>query len=93
MSNVRTATAVGGGAAFGNGIAYFALWYLGYKYKIEFGDPELALAMGGAVVASLLLYVTKAFTALGKGVAYIFNRIWPEKKNVSDTDSNSKNDP
>jgi len=80
MSQAKKATAVGGGAAFGNGIAYFAIWYAGYKYDLKFDDPELALAMGGAVIASLLLYVTSFLAIVGRGVAYVFNRVFPEKK-------------
>lgn len=80
MSNTVKAVAVGGGAAFGNGIAYFGLLWAGYKYDLKFEDPELALAMGGAVIASLLMYLTKFFTVLGRGIAFIFNRVFPEKK-------------
>jgi hypothetical protein len=80
MSNVIKATAVGGGAAFGNGLAYFGLWWAGYKYNLSFEDPELALAMGGAVIASVLIYLTRFFSVLGRGIVYMFNRVFPEKK-------------
>jgi hypothetical protein len=80
MSNVKTTSTVVGGAAFGNGVAYFLMWYGGYKYNIQFDDPELALGMGGAVIAGFLLYITRAFSVLGRGIVYVFNRIFPEKK-------------
>lgn len=80
MSNVKTTGNVVGGAAFGNGLAYFVLWYLEFKYNIKFGDAELALAMGGAVAAGFLLYITKTFSAIGSGLVYVFNRIFPERK-------------
>jgi len=80
MSQHKSAGVVGSGAAFGNGIAYFGLWWAGHKYNLSFEDPELALAMGGAVTASLLMYFTKAASATGRGIRYVFNRIFPEKK-------------
>jgi hypothetical protein len=80
MSANKNAGVVGGGAAFGNGIAYFGLWWAGYKYNLSFEDPELALAMGGAVIASLLMYFTKAVSALGRGIVFVFNRVFPENK-------------
>ena len=64
-----------GGPALGNGIAYFLLWYVGREYGYTFDDPELALAMGGAVVASFLLEIRKLFGFVGR----IFNRMFPEK--------------
>lgn len=79
MSQVRAAAVVGGGAAFGNGIAYFAIWYMSYKYDMKFDDPELALAMGGAVVATVILQVTRFFNWLGRGIVFIFNRVFPPK--------------
>lgn len=80
MSQTKTVATVGTGAAFGNGIAYFIMWYVGYKYNLSFNDPELAIAMGGAVVAGLLMYVTKFFSTLGNGIKFLFNRMFPEKK-------------
>lgn len=80
MGQIRTAATVGGGAAFGNGIAYFLIWYMGYKYDMKFDDPELALAMGGAVVATVILQVTRFFSWVGRGIVYVFNRVFPENK-------------
>jgi hypothetical protein len=80
MSELKTAGSNIGGPAFGNGIAYFLLWYGANRYGYTFEDPELALAMGGAVIATLLLYINRFFRSVGNGVKYIFNRMFPEKK-------------
>jgi hypothetical protein len=80
MNQTKTVATVGGGAAFGNGIAYFILQWLEYKYNIKFSDPELAIAMGGAVAAGLILYVTRFFSLIGNGVKFSFYRVFPEKK-------------
>lgn len=73
--------------ATGNAIAYFGLWWLGRKYGYTFDDPELAMAMGGALVATLLFELRR----LGSGVVYIFNRIYPpEKVDNNDTTRNNE---
>lgn len=79
MSEIKKVSANIGGPAFGNGIAYFVLWYLGKEQGYTFDDPELALAMGGAVIASLLFYVNKTFSAIGHGIKFIFDRVFPSR--------------
>lgn len=64
------------GLGVGNGIAYFLIWY-GKTYKgVEFDDPLLAMAMGGALVSAFLLELKR----IGAMIGYVFNRIFPEKK-------------
>lgn len=80
MANGTSNTFKSGGTAVGlgvgNGIAYFLIWY-GKTYKgVEFDDPLLAMAMGGALVSAFLLELKR----IGNMVAYVFNRIFPEKK-------------
>lgn len=79
MSEIKKASANIGGPAFGNGIAYFVLWYLGKQHGVNFEDPELALAMGGAVIASLLFYIGRGFTAVGNGIKFIIDRVFPSR--------------
>ena len=63
------------GLGVGNGIAYFLIWY-GKTYKgVEFDDPLLAMAMGGALVSAFLLELKR----IGAMIGYVFNRIFPEK--------------
>lgn len=65
------------GLGVGNGIAYFLIWY-GANYKgVEFDDPLMAMAMGGALVSAFLLELKR----IGAMIAYVFNRIFPEQKN------------
>lgn len=59
----------------GNGIAYFALWYAGYKYNINFNDPEMALVFAGGIIGSLLLEMRR----IGAGIAFVISKIWAEK--------------
>jgi hypothetical protein len=80
MTEKKTATFKSGGTAVGlgvgNGIAYFLIWY-GETYKsIVFDDPLLAMAMLGALVSAFLLELKR----IGAMIAYVFNRIFPEKK-------------
>ena len=64
------------GLGLGNGIAYFLIWY-GKTYEgVTFDDPLMAMAMGGAVVSGILLELKR----LGAMIAYVFNRVFPEKQ-------------
>lgn len=63
------------GPVTGNAIAYFALWYLSKKYGYEFDDKELAMAMGGALITTLLLELRR----MGGGIKSVFNRFFPPK--------------
>ena len=66
------------GLGVGNGIAYFMIWY-GENYKdISFDDPLLAMAMLGALVSAFMLELKR----IGAIIAYVFNRIFPEKKDT-----------
>lgn len=63
----------------GNGIAYFALWYAGYKYNIEFNDPEMALVFAGGIIGSVLLELRR----IGTGITFIVTKIWASKNDSS----------
>ena len=64
------------GVGSGNAIAYFAIEYLEKFKDFHFDDPVVAVAMGGAVVGIVLLEVGK----IGRGIKYIFDRVFPAKK-------------
>ena len=68
------------GVGLGNAIAYFGLQYAEYKYNFQFADPVVAMAMGGAIVSTLLLEMGK----MGRGVRYVFDRIFPPKETKSE---------
>ena len=74
MKENATGSAIG--PALGNGLAYFAMLWIGVKYEYTFDDPELAVAMGGAVVATLLLEIKKIGRGIMAGVRYFI----PKKK-------------
>ena len=59
MAVQTTKTEVTIGPALGNGVAYFVLAWIGHQYGFNFDDPELAVAMGGAIVGSALLSVRR----------------------------------
>lgn len=65
------------GVGMGNALAYFALQWAEYKYGYKFADPVVAMAMGGAIFSVILLEANRVFTGLGKGIAFVFNRIFP----------------
>lgn len=74
----QTTYKVGGnaiGLGMGNGIAYFGIWYLKNYKGVDFDDPLLAMAMGGAIVSGLLLELKR----LGAGIKYVFDRMFPAK--------------
>lgn len=64
------------GVGLGNAFAYFGLEYLRTKGIYEPADPVVAMAMGGAIASTLLLELRK----MSRGVKYVFDRIFPEKK-------------
>jgi hypothetical protein len=64
------------GVGLGNALAYFGLQWAEIKHGITFTDPVVAMAMGGAIVSALLLEMRR----LGQGVRYVFDRVFPEKK-------------
>lgn len=68
------------GVGLGNAIAYFGLQYAEYKHGIKFADPVVAMAMGGALVSALLLEMGK----MGRGIRYVFDRIFPPKESKSE---------
>ena len=43
------------GPALGNGIAYFLIAWINYKYEFAFDDPLMAIAMGGAIIGSVIV--------------------------------------
>lgn len=69
-----------GGPALGNALAYFGLWYAQKEYGIVFDDAEMAMAMAGSIVISALFYLNTFFSTLVRGIVYVFNRVFPEKK-------------
>lgn len=64
------------GVGLGNAIAYFGLQYAEWRYGFKFADPVVAMAMGGAIVSTLLLEMGK----MGRGVRYVFDRVFPPKQ-------------
>lgn len=62
------------GPATGNAVAYFSIWWLGTKYGYSFEDPELAVAMGGALVATLILELKRLAAGIVYGFTYIFSK-------------------
>ena len=69
------------GVSAGNAFAYFALEYLRHTNTYTPDDPVVAMAMGGAVVSILILETKRVVTAVGRGIVYVFDRIFPEKPN------------
>lgn len=67
------------GPATGNAIAYFAIWYAGWKYKVSFDDSELAIAMGGALATTLILELRRAGSWIASVMKYIFTQFFPPK--------------
>ena len=59
----------------GNGIAYFALWWLADRHGVTFQDPEMALLFAGGIVGSLLLEVRR----MGGGIISAFKYFFPPK--------------
>lgn len=84
MSETDTRVVKYGGASLGigvgNALAYFGLEYAKYRYNVTFSDPVVAMAFAGALVSAGLLELRNVFRALGRGMMFIVNRVWPEKK-------------
>lgn len=67
------------GVGAGNAVAYFALEYLRHTNTYSPDDPVVAMAMGGALVSIIFLETRRVGLAIGKGVKYVFDRMYPEK--------------
>ena len=67
------------GVGFGNAVAYFGLQYAEWKHGIKFADPVVAMAMAGAIVSVVLLEAHRVVNATGRGIRYVFDRLFPEK--------------
>ena len=68
------------GVGFGNAVAYFGLQWSEYKYGWKFDDPVVAMAMAGAIVSVVLLEAHRVINAFGRGIVYVFDRIFPPKQ-------------
>lgn len=68
------------GVGAGNAVAYFALEYLRTKDLYTPDDPVVAMAMGGALVSIVFLETRRVAIQIGRGLKYVFDRAFPEKK-------------
>lgn len=68
------------GVGLGNALAYFGLQFAEYKYGWKFDDPVVAMAMAGAIVSAGLLELKMTLRLLGRGFVYVFDRVFPAKK-------------
>lgn len=67
------------GPATGNALAYFAIWYAGWKHNVKFDDGELAIAMGGALMTTLILELRRTFSWLGRMLNHIIDVFGKDK--------------
>lgn len=67
------------GVSVGNAMAYFGLEYMRHKGIYTPPDAVVAMAMGGALMSVFLLEVNHLLSHIGRGLKYVFDRIFPEK--------------
>lgn len=70
------------GVGGGNAIAYFSLPYLEKWQGFAFDDRVVAVVMLGSLVGIFILEVGK----LGRGIKYVFDRMFPPKSNPNNHD-------
>ena len=79
---MKKAVGTGLSPTVGNGIAYFALWYLENSYNVLFDDPEMALVFAGGLAGTLLLQVSRVTNWIGG----VIGRYVEDKLDVEEDD-------